>query len=369
MKKDNSCQVPGSARRVLLHTCCAPCSGAIIEYLTANGVEPVIYYCNPNIYPYEEYLVRKNECTRYAVSLGLQIVDADWDHAQWLACVRGLENEPERGGRCLECFRMRLLSAARYAHENGLTVFTSTLDSSRWKRHDQIVEAGRWAAGQFPGLTFWERNWRQGGLQERRGQILREQGFYNQRYCGCEFSMEGLRDDKKMIRQRIRMLVAAMSAERRQEQSDAIWKRFEESELFRNATDILIYWSMADEVQTPAFIERWAAAGKRFYLPSIQGDELVVKAYNGTDGLVDGEQFGIPEPDGPVISDLSHIDLVIVPGRAFDRDGHRLGRGRGFYDRLLPQIPQAVKAGVCFECQMLPCVPADENDIKMDVMI
>lgn len=354
--------------KILLHTCCAPCSGAIIEFMLKNGMEPTIYYCNPNIYPFEEYLVRKNECTRYAQSLGLQIVDADWNHEAWCSCVKGMENEPERGVRCLECFRMRLLSAARYAHENGFTVFTSTLDSSRWKRHDQIVEAGQWAAAQFPGLKFDDRNWRQGGLQERRGQIVKEQNFYNQRYCGCEFSMQILKDDKKMTRQRIRMLIAAMTAERKLEQSEAIWKRFEETELFKNATDILVYWSMPDEVQTPAFIDRWAGR-KNFYLPSIQDDDLVVKRYTGQSGLVDGAQFGIPEPDGPRVTDLSHISLVIVPGRAFDREGHRLGRGRGFYDRLLPQLAHAVKAGVCFDCQILPAVPVEDNDIKMDVII
>lgn len=366
--KNSICNVPLEQKRVLLHTCCAPCSSAIVEYLTNNGIEPVIYYCNPNIYPYEEYLVRKAECTRYAQSLGLTIVDADWNHDEWKACVRGMENEPERGARCMECFKMRLLSAARYASENGIKVITSTLDSSRWKRHDQIVEAGEWAAAQFPGLVFWDRNWRQGGLQERRGEIIREQNFYNQLYCGCEYSMGAIREDKQGMRRHIRMLVGAMTQERILMESGRIWERFEQTVLFRNSTDILIYWSMADEVSTPAFIEKWAQE-KQFYLPSIQGQNLVVKRYQGTSGLVDGEQFGIPEPDGPAVDRLDGIDLVIVPGRAFDPYGHRLGRGRGFYDRLLPMLPHAIKAGVCFECQLLPMVPVSDNDIKMDLII
>ena len=124
---------------------------------------------------------------------------------------------------------------------------------------------------------------------------------------------------------------------------------------------------MDDEVQTPAFIDRWTAAGKRFYLPSIQGDDLIVKRYEGA--LKPGEQFGIPEPDGEQVSDLSPITLILVPGRAFDAQGNRMGRGRGFYDRLLPQLPHALKAGVCFDCQKLPSVPTDENDIKMDFII
>lgn len=368
MKESPNEIVPEGAAKVLLHTCCAPCSGAIIEWMMQAGITPVIYYCNPNIYPLEEYLVRKGECSRYARSLGLQIVDADYDHAAWLHCIKGLESEPERGARCLECFRMRLLSAARYASENGFKVFTSTLGSSRWKRHDQIVEAGLWAASQFSGLTFWQRNWRQGGLQERRSAIIREQDFYNQRYCGCEFSMENMRDDKKHARQRIKRVVGVMTPEQKTAQSRAVWERLEQTDIFRSSTDILIYWSMDDEVQTPSFIEKWHAV-KRFYLPSVQGDTLVVKRYTGSRMLTQGEQFGIPEPEGEAVSDLSPITLVVVPGRAFNKQGHRLGRGRGFYDRLLPLLPHAVKAGACFDCQKLPSVPTDENDIKMDFII
>lgn len=181
--------VPGGATEVLLHTCCAPCSSAIIECLLAHGIRPTIYYCNPNIYPEEEYLIRKNECSRYAQSLGLDIIDADYDHEGWLCGIRGLEDEPERGGRCLRCFKMRLRTTAQYAHDHGFTVVTTTLMSSRWKSLDQINEAGRWAVEPFDDVVWWEQNWRKGGLSERRAAIIRQYGFYNQRYCGCEFSM------------------------------------------------------------------------------------------------------------------------------------------------------------------------------------
>ena len=187
MKKQDI-QVPMGETTVLLHTCCAPCSSAIIEALMKEGVTPVIYYCNPNIYPREEYEIRKNECTRYAQSLGLEIVDADYDHENWLEAVKGMENEPERGGRCLKCFKLRLLRTARYARERGIRVITTTLASSRWKSLDQINEAGLWAVGQVEDVIWWDRNWRKGGLQERRLQILKEYDFYNQLYCGCEFS-------------------------------------------------------------------------------------------------------------------------------------------------------------------------------------
>ncbi len=182
-------EVPGGVDRVLLHTCCAPCSSAIIECLMRHGVRPTIYYCNPNIFPLEEYLIRKEECVRYASSLGLDIVDADYDHEQWLQDIKGLEGEPERGARCLRCFKSRLLSTAQYAHAHGFSVITTTLMSSRWKSLEQINEAGRFAVSMFPDVTWWEQNWRKGGLSERRIEIIKEYGFYNQQYCGCEYSM------------------------------------------------------------------------------------------------------------------------------------------------------------------------------------
>lgn len=241
MKKQNVIQAPMGETEVLLHTCCAPCSSAIIEAMLANGITPVIYYCNPNIYPQEEYEIRKEECTRYARALGLEIVDADYDHENWLERMAGLENEPERGGRCLKCFKIRLLRTAEYAQKRGIKVITTTLASSRWKSLEQINQAGFWACDtvsrlgvelsdealtrrscavlEAPDLndsersacptgavgdsrlgvetvplgnevTWWDQNWRKGGLQERRLQILKEYDFYNQLYCGCEFSMK-----------------------------------------------------------------------------------------------------------------------------------------------------------------------------------
>ncbi len=267
-------EMPLGEDRLLLHTCCAPCSSAIIECLLDNGIRPTIFYCNPNIYPEEEYLKRKEECSRYAAALGLDIVDDDYDHASWLRGVsdllRGLPDSeadlaswPERGPRCLQCFRYRLYRSARYALAHGFRVMSTTLASSRWKSLEQINAAGRWAvdkalygllspevfptSGQPPespsqsnsremlecpqprgsreqpecpsqsnsremleclqqrgslkqpecpsqcggrqALVWWEQNWRKGGLQERRGELIREMGFYNQTWCGCEFSI------------------------------------------------------------------------------------------------------------------------------------------------------------------------------------
>ena len=177
---------------MLLHTCCAPCSSAIIECLLQHNITPTIFYCNPNIYPQEEYEIRKNECTRYAQSLGLDIIDADYNHGHWLNQIKGFENEPERGSRCMLCFKTRLRETAEFAHANGFKVITTTLASSRWKSLEQINAAGQWAVEPFDDVTWWDQNWRKGGLSERRIAIIKEYGFYNQQYCGCEFSMRSI---------------------------------------------------------------------------------------------------------------------------------------------------------------------------------
>ena len=182
--------VPGGATRVLLHACCAPCSSAIVECLMNNGIRPVIFYSNSNIFPLQEYEHRLNECLRYAEKWGLEIVGDEYDHNAWEGCAAGLEKEPERGNRCLQCFKFRLLRAAEYASTHGFEVLTTTLASSRWKNLDQVNEAGRWACSQVQGVTWWDQNWRKGGLQERRNQIIKEENFYNQLYCGCEYSQK-----------------------------------------------------------------------------------------------------------------------------------------------------------------------------------
>lgn len=174
--------------RLLLHACCAPCSLAIVECLLQNGIRPTLFFYNPNIFPEEEYLHRKEEIIRYAELQGIDCVDADYDHQQWLEDVCGLENEPERGARCLRCFYLRLKRSAEYAHEHGFSVVATTLATSRWKSLEQVSQAGRLAVEPFEDLVFWGENWRKGGLQQRRSELLQRYQFYNQNYCGCEFS-------------------------------------------------------------------------------------------------------------------------------------------------------------------------------------
>lgn len=179
---------PPAEGRLLLHACCAPCSLAIVECLLQNGIRPTLFFYNPNIFPEEEYIHRKEEIIRYAELQGIDCMDADYDHQQWLEDVSGLENEPERGARCLRCFYLRLKRSAEYAHEHGFSVVATTLATSRWKSLEQVSQAGRLAVEPFEDLVFWGENWRKGGLQQRRSELLQRYQFYNQNYCGCEFS-------------------------------------------------------------------------------------------------------------------------------------------------------------------------------------
>lgn len=182
--------------RVLLHSCCAPCSSAILEWMLANAVVPVVYFYNPNIYPEAEYMHRKQEIAAHCRRLGVEYVDGDYDHDKWLTVCGHLADAPERGERCSLCFRHRLFAAARKARELEIGVFATTLASSRWKNIEQVNAAGLWAAEEANGtegaaqVMFWANNWRKGGLQQRRQELLREYGFYNQLYCGCEYSQK-----------------------------------------------------------------------------------------------------------------------------------------------------------------------------------
>ena len=123
-------QTPNHEDKVLLHSCCAPCSSAIIECLLANGIRPTVFYYNPNIYPQTEYEIRKSEAIRYVQGLGLDFIDGDYDYSFWRTSMQGMEDEPERGGRCLKCFNLRLAETARYASKHGFTLFTTTLSRS-----------------------------------------------------------------------------------------------------------------------------------------------------------------------------------------------------------------------------------------------
>ena len=376
--KQPAISVPDGCSEILLHACCAPCSSAIVEWLMNNCVRPTIFYYNPNIWPREEYEIRKNESKRHAESLGIQWIDGDYDHEGWCRHMTGLENEPERGSRCQECFILRLTATARKAQELGIPYFATTLASSRWKSLEQIERAGLIAQEivnkEFSIVSFWPQNWRKGGLQERRNQLLKENQFYNQQYCGCEFSVRNAAPTKELLRK-------VMREAKRQHQdqlakmSEEIVERLHSSIFHHPSSIILAYWPLPDEVDIRPLIDQLVAEGKTVVLPKVTGDETMeLRRYTSRTDLQEGA-FHIMEPIGEPFTDYGQIEVALIPGMAFDAVGHRLGRGKGYYDRFLSTFlsplatrPLPLKIGVCFPFQRVAKVPSEEHDVLMDIV-
>ncbi|AKP74704.1 hypothetical protein AVI51_11600 [Piscirickettsia salmonis] len=182
-------ELPNGADKLLLHSCCAPCSGELMEAFLASGINYTIFFYNPNIHPKREYEIRKEENKRFADKHGIPFIDADYDVDNWFKRAKGLEHEPERGIRCTMCFDMRFERTALYAHEHGFKVITSSLGISRWKNMTQINDCGVRAAVKYPEMTYWQYNWRKGGGSKRMIDISKREEFYQQEYCGCAYSL------------------------------------------------------------------------------------------------------------------------------------------------------------------------------------
>lgn len=199
MIKNYKLELPKDAidNKVLMHSCCAPCAGDLMERMIESGIDLTIFFYNPNIHPKKEYEIRKNENIRFAEKLNIPFVDADYDVQNWFARAKGLEWEPERGVRCTKCFDMRFLRTALYAHENNFKIITSSLGISRWKNMEQINDCGVRAANNYPDLTYWTYNWRKDGGAARMYEIAKREEFYKQEYCGCIFSLRDSNDWRK----------------------------------------------------------------------------------------------------------------------------------------------------------------------------
>jgi epoxyqueuosine reductase len=180
---------PNNEKKILLHSCCAPCAGELMEYMLESDLEPTIFFYNPNIHPKREYEIRKDENIRYAEKLNIPFIDADYDVQEWFVRAKGMENEPERGIRCTMCFDSRFQRTALYAHENNFNVITSSLGISRWKNMDQINDCGIRAAKPYENITYWDYNWRKNGGGARMYEIAKKEQFYQQEYCGCIYSL------------------------------------------------------------------------------------------------------------------------------------------------------------------------------------
>ncbi len=169
--------------RLLLHTCCAPCSVYCVDSLREEGIEPVSFWYNPNIHPYQEYKSRRDTLIDYAASIRLElVVREDYGLRNF---VRAVSEDIDH--RCAQCYACRLEETARYAAENGFTHFSTTLLVSPYQDHEGICRAAEAVGAQY-GVTFLYRDFRPGF---RQGQAkARELGLYMQKYCGCVFSEE-----------------------------------------------------------------------------------------------------------------------------------------------------------------------------------
>jgi predicted adenine nucleotide alpha hydrolase (AANH) superfamily ATPase len=181
--------LPEGSSKLLLHSCCAPCSGDIMASLCAAGINYTVFFYNPNIQPKQEYELRKQENMRFAAKHKISFVDADYDTDNWLLRAKGMEQEPERGIRCTMCFDMRFARTACYAVEHGFDIITSSLGISRWKNMAQINECGLRAVAPYPNLQYWTYNWRKHGGSERMILLSKQEQFYQQEYCGCIYSL------------------------------------------------------------------------------------------------------------------------------------------------------------------------------------
>lgn len=158
-----------------------------IELLKEN-YNPVVFFCNPNIYPEAEYIRRRDELIKYCEQQGYKYFIDDYEPEKWYAYIKGLEKEPEKGKRCNKCFEYRLLKSAQKAKDLGIKTFTTTLSVSPHKVSKNVFEAGQNAAQQY-GLTFLEQDFKKQNGFLKTMEIAKKNDFYRQQYCGCEFSI------------------------------------------------------------------------------------------------------------------------------------------------------------------------------------
>lgn len=174
-------------KKFLLHTCCAPCSIAVIDELKKQ-FELTVFFYNPNIFPEEEYFKRKNEVIKFCGEWGVAMVDMDNETETWNKKIAGLEKEPEGGARCPICFAVRLEKSAAYAAEKDFDVFGTSLTSGRNKKAEVIHPLGHALAKKY-GIIFFDEDWKKNGRQELGRKMVNERGIYRQNYCGCRFSL------------------------------------------------------------------------------------------------------------------------------------------------------------------------------------
>ncbi len=178
-----------------------------------------------------------------------------------------------------------------------------------------------------------------------------------------------MNDEKRALRKRIKEMKRQFSDKELESMSLHTVSRLLAHPAVVNAETILMYYSLADEVNTHEAVDALVRSGKTVLLPRvIDGENMEIRIYESRDDLAPGH-YGIMEPSGKLYTCYENIDIAVVPGMAFDAAGHRLGRGKGYYDRFLPKATHAYKIGVCFDFQKRAAIPADDFDVTMDCVI
>ena len=192
-------QAEAKAPRLFLHSCCAPCSSYVLEYLS-QYFEITVYYYNPNIFPAEEYDKRVEEERRLIESMEFQhpvdLIAAPYHPEEFYKIARGYEKEPEGGERCLRCYELRLREAASMAARLGYDYFTTTLTISPLKRADKLNEIGERLAAEY-GVACLPSDFKKKNGYKRSTELSKEYGLYRQDYCGCVYSIRNT--DEKML--------------------------------------------------------------------------------------------------------------------------------------------------------------------------
>ena len=171
--------------------------------------------------------------------------------------------------------------------------------------------------------------------------------------------------DKERIRHRIRAYKELLSDEQRRAAADAVFSRLEELAAFMMAENVLMYHSLPDELQTHSFLDKWAGR-KRFFLPRVNGVNLDILPYDKS--RLHLGSFHIEEPDGDETASVEEMEMIVVPAVAYDKKGNRMGRGKGYYDRLM-ENSKATKVGVAYDFQMIDEIDSEAHDVKVDIVI
>ena len=363
--------------KLLLHSCCGPCSSYVLEYLS-KYFEITVFYYNPNIYPSEEYFYRVEE-QKKIIELTksknpIHMIEGKYEVEKFYKMAEGLEYIPEGGIRCHKCYEMRLREAAKIAKKGGFDYFTTTLSISPHKNSQVLNKIGE-KVGKEEGVKHLPSDFKKNNGYKRSCEITKEFGMYRQDYCGCEFSKNEaeereLRKKKSYLRKKAKEISNSLDEEYMKFADEKIIGKLISSEEYKKASNIFTYIGKYPEINTSIFIKKAWKDGKNIAVPFCKDDKnmdaILIKSF---DDLREGT-FGILEPnfDDKLVMKKEDIDLVIVPCASADINGNRLGFGKGYYDRFLENI-QVNEILLIREKQISEEIPMGKYDKQIPTVI